>query len=291
MRLPDGVGDTISFHCNICGAANALPASAFHREAARCCSCGSVARFRGLVNALSNAIFGTRYNLTAMPRSKSIRGIGMSDSEIYAKGLSKVLDYTNTFYHTEPRLDVTDVDFDRYHDLDFMISSDVFEHIPLPLEPAFRNMRAMLKPGGSLIFSVPYSSATCTLERFPNIHEFKLVEFTPGEWILVNRTVDRRWEVHEGLIFHGGPGVTVEMRLFSERDLLDQLCAAGFAIETIYSEPLLDITGRPCLNASRTSESRFSHTSSQHAPSDRPRRGHRFSSTAAGIRGASDGRP
>jgi hypothetical protein len=241
MKLPSHVGDNVTFRCNICGTSNNSSLTAFHREAAFCSNCRSVARFRGIVYALSQAVYGRAYPLTDMPRNKSVRGIGMSDSTIYASGLASAFDYTNTYYHTEPRLDVTRADLARYKDLDFIITTDVLEHIILPLEPAFNNMRAMLRTGGILIISVPYSSSLSTTEHFPNINQFKIIEFTTGEWIVLNRARNGQWEIHENVIFHGGPGTTLEMRVFSETDLVRHICSAGFEIERIYNEPILDI--------------------------------------------------
>jgi SAM-dependent methyltransferase len=241
MKLPRDIGQLIQFTCNICGAGNSIQTAAFHREAAQCQDCGSVARFRGIVHAVSQALYGQSFPLSAMPLDKSIVGIGMSDSDIYASGLEKAFNYRNTYYHMEPKLDITRIDLEMYHDLDFIISTDVLEHVALPLEPAFRNLRMMLKRGGFLIISVPYSSADKTTEHFPNIYEHKLVEIRDGEWVLVNRSRSKQWEVHENLVFHGGPGTTVEMRVFSERDLIQLILLSGFMIEKIYSEPLIDI--------------------------------------------------
>jgi 2-polyprenyl-3-methyl-5-hydroxy-6-metoxy-1,4-benzoquinol methylase len=63
------------------------------------------------------------------------------------------LDYANTYYHTEPRLDVLAPpahDRERFH---FIISSDVLEHVAPPVEAAFANLRAMLLPGGTLVLT------------------------------------------------------------------------------------------------------------------------------------------
>jgi hypothetical protein len=165
----------------------------------------------------------------------------MSDTDIYAKGLSAAVSYTNTYYHTEPKLDITAESPPTYSELDFVISSDVFEHIKPPTDHAFRNLRRMLRVGGSLVFSVPYSSNDATIEHFPNLDIYNVVEVKPAEWVLLNRTRDGTWEVHENLVFHGGPGSTLEMRVFSESDVLTQLRAAEFQIEYIYDQPMLDI--------------------------------------------------
>ena len=48
------------------------------------------------------------------------------------------------------------------------------------------------------------------------------------DYVLVNRTADGRYTLHEKLCFHGGPGTTLEMRVFCRADLIRQLSEAGF---------------------------------------------------------------
>ena len=79
-------------------------------------------------------------------------------------------DYTNTFYHQAPRLDINHPapnDFGRY---DFIISSEVMEHVPQPVEKAFENLYRMLKPDGLLVLTVPYTIDGRTIEHFPQLH-------------------------------------------------------------------------------------------------------------------------
>ena len=232
---------TIDFTCNICGEANTLPISSFHRERAACSRCGSTPRFRGVVHALSEGLLGQATPLQEFPDDKGIRGIGMSDWEGYAGPLAQKCSFTNTYFHMEPKLDIAGEDWQRYQDLDFVICSEVFEHVTRPLEPCFRNLRRMLKPGGTLILSVPFVDAPSTVEHFPGLHEFQVLNFKDKEWVLVNRTARGTWEVYDKLLFHGGPGSVLEMRVFSENDLLYHLRAAGFATPTVYGAPILDI--------------------------------------------------
>ena len=42
------------------------------------------------------------------------------------------------------------------------------------------------------------------------------------------------------LIFHGGPGSTLEMRVFSERSLMNELEKSGFKNVAIYGQPFLE---------------------------------------------------
>jgi hypothetical protein len=74
---------------------------------------------------------------------------------------------------------------------------------------------------------VPYSLEATTREHFAELHEFGLL--TVGRQLaLVNRTLAGEWQVFENLVFHGGHGSTLELRLFSEADLRKNLAAAGF---------------------------------------------------------------
>lgn len=46
--------------------------------------------------------------------------------------------------------------------------------------------------------------------------------------MLINRTASGNYEEFNELIFHGGEGEILEMRLFSEEWLLEELTKAGF---------------------------------------------------------------
>jgi hypothetical protein len=68
------------------------------------------------------------------------------------------------------------------------------------------------------------------------LYDYRLVETDAG-WRLENRTADDKVEVHGDLVFHGGPGTTLEMRLFSRLALEREFAAAGFARMRIADEP------------------------------------------------------
>ncbi len=146
---------------------------------------------------------------------------------MYAEPLAKRLNYTNTFFHQEPRLDIT-VPGGRQGTCDFLIASEVFEHIPPPVSRAFKGAFDILKPGGSFIFSVPYKLEGDTEEHFPDLHDFE-IKNDAGEPILINRLRDGSIKTYRELVFHGGDGATLEMRLFSEQGVLRELRDAGFS--------------------------------------------------------------
>jgi hypothetical protein len=58
--------------------------------------------------------------------------------------------------------------------------------------------------------------------------------------VLINRTRDGHSEEYTGLIFHGGPSSTLEMRVFALAPLLQQLERAGFREVQVLAEPVFD---------------------------------------------------
>ena len=227
--------EPVSFRCNICGAQSEVPRAQIGREVASCAGCGSTVRWRSIIHALSMELFGRNLAIPDFPERKDIRGIGLTDWGGYADPLAAKLDYTNTFLHQEPKLDITSIPAAMEHTLDFVICSDVFEHVPPPISVAFENLRRLLKPGGVAILSVPYDKALFTREHFPGLHDWRIVEEN-GRAILHNTTLDGRAQVFDKLVFHGGEGNVLEMRAFSEAGLLRNFQSAGFTDIRFFSE-------------------------------------------------------
>lgn len=232
----DAAIEQVTFICNVCGKENTQAKLLIsNREAASCQHCHSSLRMRSMVHALSMSLFGESLTLPNFPNDKTLNGIGMSDWDGYARPLAEKLAYTNTFYHTEPRLDIVNIEGQETEQYDFILSSDVFEHIPPPVSIAFENSVKLLKSGGYFVFMVPYRKEGETVEHFPELHNYRLVT-TKGKRFLINTTQDGREQVFDNLIFHGGEGFTIEMRLFSEQSLLQDLTQAGFSDIKIYNE-------------------------------------------------------
>ncbi len=190
-----------------------------------------------MIHLLSTGLFGQSLPLAQFPREAStLTGIGMSDSYQYASRLERLLRYTNTFYHQDPRLDIRDPAPQHLGAYDFVLCSDVFEHVDPPVAQAFANLRRLLKPGGLLVFSVPFAIEGDTIEHFPELHDYRMVTRS-GTYVLINRTADGRTQEFSDLVFHGGPGSTLELRLFSEPALRRELEAAGFVDVTVQRRP------------------------------------------------------
>jgi SAM-dependent methyltransferase len=160
--------------------------------------------------------------------------VGFSDWRPFAERLAGKLGYRNTYLQREPALDLCAVPPELRRTCDFVICSDVLEHVAPPVEIAIAGCLSLLKPGGLLVLTVPYTFDEATTEHFPSLREYVLVELG-GEKALVNRTAAGRFELFSELVFHGGEGETLEMRLFALRPLLAALTEAGF-VDTAVAE-------------------------------------------------------
>ena len=229
----------LEFKCNICGNETVALLADLSRESSSCMLCGSTVRMRAIVHVLSVELFGESLVLKDFPVRKEIRGIGMSDWPGYARTLAKKFSYINTYYHKQPMLDITRVDEEECGKLDFIISSDVFEHVLYPVTRAFVNAGKLLKDEGVFIFTVPYTIDNGdTVEHFGQLNDFSIINEN-SRYILRDVTKTGEVRVFKDLVFHGGPGSTLEMRVFSEKSLMNEFSKSGFNNVKIYRDSFL----------------------------------------------------
>ena len=125
---------TLLFYCNICGKLSLTDVRRLDRETPTCQACHSNARVRAVIQVLSTELFRENLLLPDFPTRREIHGLGMTDWEGYAVKLSGKFDYQNTYYHEEPRLDIAAASIaPEFMGKDFIISSDVFEHVVPPV--------------------------------------------------------------------------------------------------------------------------------------------------------------
>ncbi|MCC6857292.1 MAG: methyltransferase domain-containing protein [Bryobacterales bacterium] len=204
------MGKSCDFVCNVCGWPNP-PLTEIARETPTCRKCGSSIRTRAVALVLSRELFGIDLPLIHFPTLKSIRGLGISDSDTYSGCLERSFTYINTHYHREPRFDLLQPDGREFERYDFVICSEVMEHIPSAPETAFKTLARLLKPEGFLILTIPYSLEAATTEHFRGLRDFGLAEVA-GRSVLIAALEGGGYEVYDSLTFHAGDG-SVRFRL------------------------------------------------------------------------------
>ena len=92
---------------------------------------------RSIVSVLSLELFDANLELPDFPNRPDLVGLGMTDWDGYALRLAEIVSYRNTYYHQEPKLDISANEIpDAMKENDFVISSDVLEH----MAPRFRKL-------------------------------------------------------------------------------------------------------------------------------------------------------
>ncbi len=216
------------FQCNICGGKTAAPlVSICDREVPSCPYCASNLRMRSVIHLLSLEMFGESIPLPDFPVSQHIRGLGMSDADVYAEPLTEKFSYLNTYYHKNPKFDITAINAEEPGKFDFVISCDVLEHVRPPTIRAFRNLKTILKAGGAAILTVPYMLLENTWEHFPDLQRFEIIDDGEGRK-LVNTMADGEKQEFRELVFHSGPGATIELRIFTKSSIRNELKKSGF---------------------------------------------------------------
>ncbi|MBJ7485095.1 hypothetical protein [Brevundimonas sp.] len=181
---------------------------------------------RSLIHVLTLELLGKSMVLEDLPRT-AIRGGGLSDWAGYAGRLTGRFDYSNTYFHMTPRLDICQPDEEWFAKLDFLIASDVFEHVFAPVSDAFAGAFNVLRPGGLFVMTAPYDDRPTTTEHYPIGAWLQTMEFD-GEFVVVHRDPSGVFRLDAEPVFHGGPGSTLEMRMFSLSDLVALMHEAGF---------------------------------------------------------------
>lgn len=215
--------------CNICGWDGRFLRLQSGREGAVCKNCGSTSRNRAVAFVLGRVLdedqptFRWRYRTSMRMLESSARGA-------LAMYFRRKFDYYGTEYDpakiatgTQPR-EYADFQQLHYEDatFDFVVASDVFEHIRRDAD-AMREVERVLKPGGYLILTVPYDDKRAlTIQRVDTSGPTDVHVLPPQ--------------------YHGGGGHTLAYREYG-RDLSNLLSAAGFYVEReVVDRPEFGIT-------------------------------------------------
>jgi SAM-dependent methyltransferase len=215
--------------CNICGWSDRFLRLDRGREGTVCRNCGSSSRNRAVAFVLARVldedqpVFRWTYRLKTRMLESSARGA-------LAMYFRRKFDYYGTEFDPAKIAEGTNpreyADFQKLHydeDIfDFVVASDVFEHIRRDAE-AMREVQRVLKPGGCLILTVPYDHERAhTIQRVDTSGAAD-VHLLPPQ-------------------YHGGGGHTLAYREYG-RDLINLMSAAGFFVQRgVVDEPDLGIT-------------------------------------------------
>lgn len=187
--------------CNVCCYTGAFLHPDLGREGSLCPNCSTSSRSRALVYALGTCV-GLAGPLAAWPARRDLRVLEASGRGAYPVFLASAFCYISGEY---PSLDLEKLPYVE-DSFDFVLAGDVFEHVRDDVR-AFREVYRALKPGGRLVFTVPYQhDRPETLARVAQDGRFL-----------------------ESPEYHGGGGESLAYRTYG-RDLLERLHRLGFAV-------------------------------------------------------------
>ena len=207
--------------CPMCAGPIGNPA---HQEDLGCENCGSTWRAQACwVTLLQSLGYSTGTDVSAIATDLSRKGLGISDDWRLARVISQKFDYTNTYLHRFPKLDLREIPAEARNFFEFVICSDVLEHIDPPLQSAFQGLLQLLQEGGFAVVSVPLCDDEEAHEFYPDLKTWNVKE---GKvfWTDVHgeEHVDRNPE------FHGGEGQVLAFRRYSVQTITNTLLNAGF---------------------------------------------------------------
>ena len=221
---------TVEFMCNLCSQKSVSEWDDLLREGPSCGSCGSSVRMREIVCAFQDSL--------SDELSSDFKVIGLSDADQIAEYFKKLIgsNYTNTFFDTHPKLDVCNLQKGSFATADVLVTSDVFEHVFFPLSKALEGSFDLLKPGGTMICTMPWNTWQSSVEHFPWMTSYSVHQQPNGNYVVVGIDATGSTRVVESPIFHGGPGNTLEMRKINIFVLVEDLKSAGFIDIIIHNE-------------------------------------------------------
>lgn len=227
--------------CSIC--AKVLFFKTMSREGVLCKRCGSYWRTRSVIDAIKLRLgYDRRVCFRDINPDFSIYSLGMTDDISITTTLPTKFMHVNSFYNQFPKIDLLNLNKESESSFDIVICTDIFEHIPNNIEKAFINLYKLIKKNGLLIFSVPLirvKEGLYELNSDPNKSELNQIhqEYYPGmvKWDHNKKDNSIRWQDSNDKIyvdtepeFHGGAGLTLTFRLFSNESVISFLHSVGF---------------------------------------------------------------
>lgn len=213
-------------YCSICGYRSLANPKSIEDISCKICKCTCRAQVicRAVLTGLG---YPTDSNIQRIEKDLSRVGLGISDDSMIVGALSPLFAYTNSYLHKFPIVDLCSPPLECIGHFEFITCSDVLEHTPPPRMTPLAGLFQMLKPGGFAVISVPIRRGFEFKEFYPNLTNWLIengcLNWTDGDG---HRYIDQKPE------FHGGEGLTLAFRQWTEKKLVEDLHAVGFS-ETI----------------------------------------------------------
>ncbi len=229
---------TLLNNCVICNFVHISYFDRASREANLCFKCKSTYRCRATAMGVVYGLGLPWKSIKKQNANYSINILGIGDDINLSIALCQKYSYTNTHFDKYPKLDIRTPSIDLIDFCDVVICSDVLEHVDKNVRLALKGVYEILKPGGFAIFSVPINDEIDkNLEFYPNLDTWE-VSNNAIKW--VNTSGETKIDYTPE--WHGGRGQTLAFRLWSEKELLDDLKMVGFQdVEEVPCCPKLKI--------------------------------------------------
>jgi ABC-type polysaccharide/polyol phosphate transport system ATPase subunit/SAM-dependent methyltransferase len=151
---------SFSFTCNACGITTRLGKDDdLSGETGRCAACGSFVRLRAVIHLLSKHLFGRSTPIPDWPDAGSSRILGVNEAPFFASIFADKAAYANKRLGSLSR-----------ENADVAICCDALARVRPPLQSAFDELFAALRPGGLLALAMPYTFND-TIEHAPDPDE------------------------------------------------------------------------------------------------------------------------
>jgi len=225
-----------SWSCILCGASHDDTPEPVSREGAVCGVCDSTWRTRAVTLAVMTGLGIDPAPLSEISTDWSRVGVGFDDHPSIFSRFPARWDFVNTRLHRFPQLDLLSPTDTTVGAFEFALCSDVLEHVQPPYRRGLEGLLTILKPGGFAVISVPVSGNPETIEHYPGLKRFEILESRAVEW--TDEMGTRHHQSHP--VFHGGDGLTLEFRIFSASEIVATLVEVGF-------ESVLELFPRPDL--------------------------------------------
>jgi len=207
-------------NCALCG--SNLNWTTESIESVVCDGCQCTKRCEAVARAILTSLgYPPNATLESIAPDLSRIGLGISDDWRLALRLANRFDYTNSFLHRYPFLDLAHPPDLCKEFFEFIVCSDVLEHTRTRFDP-ITGIYSMLRPGGFAVITVP-SPATEDQEFYPDLETYSV---NGGHVHWVNK--QGKTFVDTNPEFHGGSGTTLAFRRISLDQLLGDLKSFGF---------------------------------------------------------------